>query len=165
MIHTILVTVLAVNILGGPLSSSRLQEWELEVRLQGVLTPHLVEQYREHVREKPPIVLPAEPRPRVFRGMGTNVTQWRELVAKHFLPEDVEMALRVMACESGGNPNAKNPTSTASGLFQHMRGWWSGAWGYPAFNPFDPESSVRAAAFLRYRNGWTDWRASQHCWG
>jgi hypothetical protein len=37
---------------------------------------------------------------------------------------------RVLACESGGNPTAENPTSTASGLWQITDGTWGGAGGY-----------------------------------
>jgi len=51
--------------------------------------------------------------------------EWRDLVAEHFDPlGETENALLVMACESGGNPFAKNSNSTASGLFQFLHGTW-----------------------------------------
>ncbi len=108
------------------------------------------------------------PTERTFRGVGNDVEQWRWLVEIWFAPADVERALDIMACESGGNPNAKNPTSTASGLFQHLRAWWSGEWGtHGPFDPFDPAESVEAAAYLRYDTpgGWSHWNPSRHCWG
>lgn len=58
--------------------------------------------------------------PKAHRGMGSNVEQWRPLVAQHFPASEVERALCIMSYESGGNPNAKNPRSSASGLFQHL---------------------------------------------
>lgn len=36
----------------------------------------------------------------------------------------------VLACESGGNPYAENPHSTASGLWQILDGTWAGYGGY-----------------------------------
>lgn len=36
----------------------------------------------------------------------------------------------VLACESGGNPTADNPTSSASGLWQILDGTWNGHGGY-----------------------------------
>lgn len=38
---------------------------------------------------------------------------------------------RVLACESGGNPTAQNPTSSASGLWQVLVSTWGGFGGYP----------------------------------
>jgi muramidase (phage lysozyme) len=47
--------------------------------------------------------------------------------------------------ESGGNPLAKNPTSTASGLLQFLSSWWSGRW-----DPFD--------AYQNLHHGYDAWR-------
>ena len=97
-----------------------------------------------------------------------DVESWRPLVAAYFPPDRVDQALKVIWCESRGDPSAKNPNSTASGLFQVLRGWWSGEWStaIPAFDPFDPEANVAAAAKIaggpRY---WSDWLASKSCHG
>jgi hypothetical protein len=43
-----------------------------------------------------------------------------------------EYLAKVRGSESGGNPNAKNPRSSASGLYQFTRGTWEGLgydWG------------------------------------
>jgi predicted nucleic acid-binding Zn-ribbon protein len=80
-----------------------------------------------------------------------GVETWRPLVQQYF-PEDlVEQALRVMRCESGGNPDAVHPDSDASGLFQFLAGTWAFASiqaGFPAASRFDAEANVAAAAWL-----------------
>jgi hypothetical protein len=130
------------------------------------LTPTLMAEWRQ-LKALDPTWTEPEPIQPVAANNSVSlegVEQWRWLVAQHFKPEDVETALAIMACESGGNPTAENPTSTATGLFQHLRGWWSGEWGLDAFDPFDPAQSVAAAAALRYgRGNWNDWRASEWC--
>ncbi len=56
-----------------------------------------------------------------------GVEQWRSMVAHYWPAEHVDRMLRIMACESGGNPAAKNPRSSATGLFQVM-GFWQKTW-------------------------------------
>lgn len=80
-----------------------------------------------------------------------SVEQWRELVAKYFPPQRVDEALRVMSCESRGNPDAKNPSSSATGLFQFLDGTW--AWasvsaGWGGYSRLDPEANIAVAAWL-----------------
>lgn len=80
-----------------------------------------------------------------------SVEQWRWLVEKYFPADRVNEAMRVMACESRGNPNAKNPSSTATGLFQFLDGTW--AWmsvlsGWSGYSRLDPEANVAVAAYL-----------------
>jgi hypothetical protein len=90
-----------------------------------------------------------------FRGMGSDVEQWRSLVEAYF-GANTDAALRVMACESGGNEYAKNPSSSASGLFQFLASTWERVTGedYPG-NVFDGESNIAAAAELT--GGGSDW--------
>ncbi len=90
-----------------------------------------------------------------------GVEQWRSLVATYFRAEDVDRAMRILACESGGNPNAKNPRSSASGLFQNLGKYWaarSAAAGYAGASIFDPTANVAVAAWLRDQpGGWLHW--------
>lgn len=86
----------------------------------------------------------------------TVVEDWRPLVASFFPADQVDKALHVMACESGGNPYAYNP-SGAAGLFQMMPHWYQGRSAYPAFDPFDPVANVAAAAWLWGQLGWGQW--------
>lgn len=54
-------------------------------------------------------------------------------------------AFNIMWCESTGNPNAKNPRSTATGLFQILGG------------PYDPAANVRLAYQMYSKRGWQPW--------
>ncbi|HEY7705135.1 MAG TPA: transglycosylase SLT domain-containing protein [Acidimicrobiia bacterium] len=96
------------------------------------------------------------------------VERWRRLVARYFEPEDVDRALRVIMCESTGDPLAKNRRSSASGLFQHLRRYWTlraAEVGLGAASIFDPEANIAAAAWLVYEGGgWSHWRTSRRCW-
>jgi soluble lytic murein transglycosylase-like protein len=76
---------------------------------------------------------------------------WRALVAS--FAWDVGTALRIIQCESRGNPNARNPRSSARGLFQILGG------------PLDPEANVRLAFSMYSSRGWQPWNASRGCWG
>ena len=54
--------------------------------------------------------------------------------------------------ESGGDPAAQNPASTASGLLQFLASWWSGKW-----NPMDPRVNL-AHGYRAWREvGWAPW--------
>ena len=139
----------------GDSPSDWLTEWSGRVAENGALSVGLIDEWRDHharfAEPDPPPVVVQHRRP------PSSVEYWRPLVAAHFRAEHVDDALAVMACESGGDPNAANPTSSARGLFQFLQGWWSGAWGYPAFDPYDPVANVEAAAWLSA--GGTDWTA------
>ena len=101
---------------------------------------------------------PTTPQPST---MGTGVEQWRSLVETYFRAADVDRALRIMRCESGGNPNAKSPISSASGLMQHLGKYWaarSAAAGWAGASIFDPTANVAVAAWLRDQaGGWGHW--------
>lgn len=99
----------------------------------------------------------------------TAVEDWRPLVEHFFAAADVDRALRIVACESRGDRWAKNPTSTASGLFQHLRSLWgprARSAGYADTSVFDPVANVAVAAWLVYDGGgWSHWNPSRGCWG
>ena len=73
-------------------------------------------------------------------------------------------ALVIIQCESVGNPNAMNPYSGASGLFQFMPGTWAVASveaGVGDRSVFDGEANIIAASWLAeyYRSrGLDPWR-------
>lgn len=79
------------------------------------------------------------------------VEQWRSLAQQFFPSNRVEEALRIINCESNGDPDAVNPYSGASGLFQFLPSTWattaSNA-GYPDASPSDPEANIASAAWL-----------------
>lgn len=99
---------------------------------------------------------------------GSGVEGWRLLVEQFFEPDDVDRALRIIECESHADPLAKNPNSSASGLFQHLASQWAPraeAIGAPHADVFDPIANVAAAAWLVYEGGgWFHWNASRGCW-
>ena len=105
----------------------------------------------------------------VRRSVDTGgVERWRTLVAAWFPADKVDEALSIISCESGGDPSIPNPTSSALGLWQFLKGWYTGKWSdtVGVFDPLDPVASMRAAAIVS-KNGtnWGDWVASRHCHG
>ena len=95
---------------------------------------------------------------------GGTVEEWRPLVAGHFAADKVETAMCLIHYESKGNPNAKNPTSTAAGLFQFLRSTWDNmvpssvtGGSYGSGQVYQPEANVRAAAWLQNAEGWSQW--------
>ena len=95
-----------------------------------------------------------------------GVEQWRWLVAKHFPERLVDEALRVMACESRGDPFIVNPFSGAAGLFQQMPAYWptrSANAGWAGASIFHPEANIAASAWLvdaserAGKDSWVHW--------
>ena len=96
-------------------------------------------------------------------GWSGSVEEWRPLVVRFFAPEKVETAMCIMGHESRGDPSAKNPRSSAAGLFQFLRGTWdsvplsvSGG-SYDSGQAYDPVANVRSAAWLQNAAGWSQW--------
>jgi peptidoglycan hydrolase CwlO-like protein len=94
-----------------------------------------------------------------------QVERWRSLVTEFFPASRVDEALAIIRCESNGDPNAYNPYSGASGLFQFLPSTWATTApraGYPDASPFEPEANTASAAWLanRYEELGEDyWRA------
>ena len=72
--------------------------------------------------------------------------------------------IRVARCESGFNldPNAKNPNSTATGVFQIIIGTWDG--NRCTGERWDFKDNIDCAYKLLDRRGFQPWEASAHCW-
>ncbi len=99
-----------------------------------------------------------------------NVEQWRPLVAKYFAPGLVDQAMCILAHESKGNPGAKNPHSTAAGLFQFLRGTWDSVptsitgGSYDSGAVYQPEANIAAAAWLQRKvDSWRPWTVNPLC--
>lgn len=147
------------------------QAWTQDVLEVGALTPEHVEVWRD-MADRHGCAWPGTeclriaPQPRQI-APPPSVESWRPLVAAYFQPADVDLALLVIGCESGGDPNAKNPNSTASGLFQHLASYWDGrasAAGWAGSSIWNPEANVAVAAWLVYSDGWHHWNPSRGCW-
>jgi hypothetical protein len=100
---------------------------------------------------------------RTFRA---TTERWRSLVASYFPANMVDDALAVIDCESRGLPDAYNPYSGASGLFQFIPGTWAVASvkaGFSGASPFEPEPNVASAWWLvsyymsRGKPAWAAW--------
>ena len=80
---------------------------------------------------------------------------------------DGEVMKRIIMAESGGNPNAKNKNSTASGCSQFIKATWEGTlkqMGRDYISPFDAKTNVEAMAFKISRGGIRAWDASKSKW-
>ena len=96
----------------------------------------------------------------VNREMGnrtSDVEEWRPLVAGHFEPEDVDRILCLMEHESGGNPNAANPRSSARGLMQVMASVWADEFDVTWDQLYEPEINLYVARQILDRQGFTAW--------
>lgn len=119
-----------------------------------VIKPEFVE-----IQEEPKPVAPTpEPPKATVQKVTTpkiqmaSVEQWRPLVAKYFPANQVDNALKIMACESKGNPNSVSRTND-HGLMQIHNGL--AAYGQQIYNP---EFNIRLAYTNYYaRRGWQPW--------
>jgi hypothetical protein len=89
------------------------------------------------------------------------VERWREIVANEFPSQDIETALCVIRHESGGNPDADNPRSSAKGLFQVLGSLWGPHYGVSQSELYDPATNTRIAADIKERYGWSAWSPYQ----
>jgi hypothetical protein len=94
------------------------------------------------------------------------VERWRSLAAAYFPGNRVDEALAIIGCESLGDPDAYNPYSGASGLFQFLPATWASTSpkaGFSGASPFDPEANMGTAAWLANRYAdigqgyWSPW--------
>jgi hypothetical protein len=84
-------------------------------------------------------------------------------VTAYFPTDQIKRALCIIGYESGGDPGADNPRSTAAGLFQFLHRTWDSVplsvtgGSYASGAVYDPEANVKAAAWLQRRYSWTQW--------
>lgn len=89
-----------------------------------------------------------------------------EGLIKYYFVSEGERAVKVAFCESSLDPRKTSSTSTASGLFQILKGTWS---AYQCEgNPLNADDNIKCAYKIYQANGWgssASWGASQHCHG
>lgn len=115
--------------------------------------------YQSHKDRSDRLELRSQPSSSGTASTALEVEAWRPLVERYFTPADTETALCLIWHESRGDPGAVNPSSGASGLFQHLPRFWderSQAAGWSGASIFDPEANVAVAAWLR-ADGWQHW--------
>tara|TARA_Y100000766_G_scaffold172255_1_gene147845 strand:- start:158 stop:703 length:546 start_codon:yes stop_codon:yes gene_type:complete len=115
----------------------------------------------------PIVVATPEPTPTVIlvdSPYGENVERWRSDVrgalAEYGLSDEEDRFMRVMWCESRGDPDAVNAESGASGLMQHIPRYWDDrarSAGFQGASPFDPIANIYASVWLLDVGGWSHW--------
>jgi len=117
------------------------------------------------IAESPP---PQSPEPNPDTSFNANVEQWRQSVGEAINSyggpsSDTNRFLRIMQCESMGQPNATNPSSGAAGLMQHLPQYWdarAASAGYSGYSAYDPIANINVSAWLIYQapgGGWQHW--------
>lgn len=84
-----------------------------------------------------------------------------------FYGVDIDLAKRIAFCESRFNPLARNPSSTASGLFQWLDGsfyYYAKKYNLPTANKDDPNIQIRLSMMVIRDGGLSNWYASRACW-
>jgi nucleoid-associated protein YgaU len=71
----------------------------------------------------------------------------------------------IAKCESGGDPRAQNPHSTASGKYQMLDSTWRGLGGSGRAKDASEGAQDAMAAKLLARSGTAPWNPSRGCWG
>ena len=95
---------------------------------------------------------------------GWEVDRWEPVVSHiaemYDATDEVDTFMRVMHCESRGDPDAYNESSGASGLMQHLSRFWD----YRAeqvtmsgYSPFDPIANIHASFWLLTKRGYGGW--------
>jgi len=110
-----------------------------------------------------PVAVANELEDMAFEQLVDPVERWRPLVEQHFPPEEVEIGLCVIRNESGGDPGAENPRSSAAGLFQILSSLWSDHYGVSYDRLLDPEVNTRVARSIWDKSGWLAWSAYRRC--
>lgn len=87
-------------------------------------------------------------------------------------PESPKLSVieRIAICESGDNPHAKNPYSSASGRFQFLWSSWYRygleLWGQSFYekNIFSYQDNTELAEYVISKYGTGPWYSSKSCW-
>lgn len=121
------------------------------IPLVAACTPHQIQVFKSLNPEQQQAVLDHYSRQ---YEKSQRATDCYSAARKHFPQSQWNKAYQIINRESGGNPRAKNPSSSAAGCFQILRG----SWRHPSisFNNgrFNPDANARAARVLWNSGGW-----------
>lgn len=138
--------------------------------IETIITPKEIAQ--EQMQKPQPIQSTPKPKTPVRRAVspqlaynGSCYDYVDEMAGKYGV--DAGLMRRIIKAESGGNANAKNRNSTASGCGQFIKRTWEGTlrqMGREYISPFDAKTNVEAMAFKISRGGIGAWNASKSKW-
>ncbi|HEU4321089.1 MAG TPA: transglycosylase SLT domain-containing protein [Acidimicrobiia bacterium] len=98
-----------------------------------------------------------------FEELADPVERWRPLVEQYFPADEIDTAMCIIEHESAGEPDADNPRSSATGLFQILAGHWGDHYGFTEEEFTDPELNVRLARDIWDQLGWGGWTTRRLC--
>lgn len=138
------------------------QAWLEEVDAAGGLTIELVDEYRDFTdRHQPsatiqrPTSLQTPTPPPPPRTYSAGVEQWRTSIAA-YAGWNVDTMLRIMACESGGNPYAVSHTDD-HGLLQIHYPIWGPHFGVTRDDLYVPAVNIDLAWRIYNQQGYGAW--------
>lgn len=85
-----------------------------------------------------------------------RASRWEGLAYAYWPEEEIATVLRIIECESNGDPQAVNPRSGASGLMQVMP-FWADHFGYEREDLLDPSLNMEMAVLVWQEQGWEAW--------
>jgi len=93
-----------------------------------------------------------------------SIRHWSELYGI-----DSALAIAIATCESELNPKARNPNSTAKGLFQFLDGSWRFygllKWGtLKGKSVLNYEDNAELGVWVIANYGTSPWKSSKSCW-
>ncbi len=99
-----------------------------------------------------------------FEECQANIRPYIEFVFDGHPVTSPDAAVEVAMCESSLKPTARNPESTAGGVFQYLWGTWrweAEYWGFPVdpVHRFDPVlATVMTWRVVERDGGWKQWQ-------
>lgn len=109
------------------------------------------------------------PQAQAFEGVKTAPENIEAIIREEW-KESAEVGLKLAFCESTYNPEAKNRTSSASGLFQITSSTWTENRRRMGLDTslelrFDARENAKTAYFIYQHRGTQPWVSSSHCSG
>jgi soluble lytic murein transglycosylase-like protein len=114
------------------------------------------------------ITVPAPAGPSVrYEGKAYSKAEVEALIRQYSQQYGVSptIPLAIAKCESGFRWDAKNKSSSASGVYQWLSSSWRGQPnGKLGHSVFDADKNIQAAVWLIAHGKTSPWNASIHCW-
>jgi len=139
----------------------QLQDYQVDIR-HGVMVSGAVPVATAYVRQ----VSEAESQVSA-QDTGMTIEEQIRKIAKDF--KDVDVLVKIATCESSLNPKATNGTSSATGLFQYLKGTWEEAvkirgLDWTLEDRTNIEKSTDMIMWHIERGNLSKWDESKNCW-